>query len=67
MTGSHIDSQSNGGRFAGSYAVFAACWPIAAVQRKVSETSIAPKANFILVNWTNEEGVRSSQACWGVE
>jgi hypothetical protein len=25
MTGSHIDSQSNGGRFAGSYAVFADC------------------------------------------
>ncbi|MEO9340874.1 Zn-dependent hydrolase [Mesorhizobium sp. SB112] len=65
MTGSHIDSQPNGGRFDGSYGVVAACSAIEALQRKVAETGITPKANFILVNWTNEEGARFQPSLLG--
>jgi N-carbamoyl-L-amino-acid hydrolase len=65
MTGSHIDSQPNGGRFDGSYGVVAACSAIEAIQRKVRETGITPKANFILANWTNEEGARFQPSVLG--
>ena len=65
MTGSHIDSQPNGGRFDGSYGVVAACTAVEAMQRKVGETGMTPKANFVLVNWTNEEGARFQPSLLG--
>lgn len=65
MTGSHLDSQPNGGRFDGSYGVVAACSAIEAIQRRVRETGLTPKANFILANWTNEEGARFQPSVLG--
>jgi len=65
MTGSHIDSQPNGGRFDGAYGVVAACSAIEAIKQKVEETGIEPKANFIVVNWTNEEGARFQPSLLG--
>lgn len=65
MSGSHIDSQPNGGRFDGAYGVIAACSAVEAVQKKVAETGITPKANFIIVNWTNEEGARFQPSLLG--
>lgn len=65
MTGSHIDSQPNGGRFDGAYGVVAACSAIEAIQRKVAETGIEPRANFVVVNWTNEEGARFQPSLLG--
>lgn len=65
MTGSHLDSQPNGGRFDGALGVVAACSAIEAVQRHVAATGIAPRANFVLVNWTNEEGARFQPSLLG--
>lgn len=65
MTGSHIDSQPNGGRFDGSYGVVAGCSAIQALQRKVAATGITPKVNFVLANWTNEEGARFQPSVLG--
>ncbi len=65
MTGSHLDSQPNGGRFDGAYGVIAACSAIEAIRRQVAATGIAPKVNFIIVNWTNEEGARFQPSLLG--
>lgn len=65
MTGSHIDSQPNGGRFDGSYGIVGACSAIEAIQRKVRETGIIPRANLIVANWTNEEGARFQPSVLG--
>lgn len=65
MTGSHIDSQPNGGRFDGAYGVIAACSAVEAIQKAVAETGVRPKANFIIVNWTNEEGARFQPSLLG--
>ena len=65
MTGSHIDSQPNGGRFDGAYGVVAACSAIEAIKREVAETGIAPLANLVVVNWTNEEGARFQPSLLG--
>lgn len=65
MTGSHIDSQPNGGRFDGAYGVVAACSAIAELQKRVAATGIKPRANFIIVNWTNEEGARFQPSLLG--
>jgi N-carbamoyl-L-amino-acid hydrolase len=65
MTGSHLDSQPNGGRFDGAYGVVAACAAVQAMKRHVAETGIRPKANFIIVNWTNEEGARFQPSLLG--
>ena len=65
MTGSHLDSQPNGGRFDGAYGVVAACSAIQALKRHVADTGVAPKANVVLVNWTNEEGARFQPSLLG--
>ncbi|PSJ59529.1 Zn-dependent hydrolase [Kumtagia ephedrae] len=65
MTGSHLDSQPNGGRFDGAYGVVAACSAIEAIRKKVAETGIEPQANFVVVNWTNEEGARFQPSLLG--
>lgn len=65
MTGSHLDSQPNGGRFDGSYGVVAACAAVEAIQRRVAATGLKPKANLVVVNWTNEEGARFQPSLLG--
>ncbi|MBA3517226.1 MAG: Zn-dependent hydrolase [Rhizobiales bacterium] len=65
MTGSHLDSQPNGGRFDGSLGVVAACAAVASLKRKVEAAGSAPKCNFIVANWTNEEGARFQPSVLG--
>lgn len=65
MTGSHLDSQPNGGRFDGAYGVVAACTAVETIIREVAETGLEPKANFVVVNWTNEEGARFQPSLLG--
>ena len=65
MSGSHLDSQPNGGRFDGALGVVAACAAVRALKRRVAETGIDPKANIIVVNWTNEEGARFQPSLLG--
>ena len=54
MTGSHIDTQAGGGRFDGILGVVAAM----EVLRTLEEHQVATERPVILVDWTNEEGVR---------
>ena len=65
MTGSHLDSQPNGGRFDGAYGVVAACAAVRAVRKAVARSGTTPKANLCLVNWTNEEGARFQPSLLG--
>lgn len=65
MSGSHLDSQPNGGRFDGAYGVIAACAAIDAIRKHVAKTGVTPKVNFCIVNWTNEEGARFQPSLLG--
>jgi N-carbamoyl-L-amino-acid hydrolase len=65
MTGSHLDSQPNGGRFDGAYGVVAACAAVRALKKEVVGTGIRPLVNIALVNWTNEEGARFQPSLLG--
>lgn len=58
MTGSHLDSQPDGGRFDGAYGVVAGLTAVAALQGAVTRGALVPKANLAVCNWTNEEGAR---------
>lgn len=65
MTGSHIDSQPNGGRFDGVYGVLAACEAIEAIGAEVATSGVHPRCNLAVVNWTNEEGARFQPSLLG--
>ncbi len=65
MTGSHLDSQPNGGRFDGAYGVVAACAAVKAVRQAVERSGARPRANICIVNWTNEEGARFQPSLLG--
>jgi beta-ureidopropionase / N-carbamoyl-L-amino-acid hydrolase len=54
LVGSHLDSQSKGGRFDGPLGVIAGL----EVLRTLDERGIATKRPIEVVNWTNEEGAR---------
>lgn len=58
MTGSHLDSQPNGGRFDGAYGVAAGLSAAAALKQAIRDGTIVPRANLAVCNWTNEEGAR---------
>ena len=58
MTGSHLDSQPNGGRFDGAYGVVAGLTAAAALEDAMARGALAPKANLAVCNRTNEEGAR---------
>ena len=61
LTGSHIDTQPNGGRFDGSYGVVAGLEILAALH-DAGESTRRPVE---LVAWTNEEGGRFAPGCMG--
>lgn len=58
VTGSHADSQPNGGRFDGIYGVLAGLEVI----RTLNDRQIDTERALEVVNWTNEEGARFAPA-----
>ncbi|WP_424134066.1 M20 family metallo-hydrolase [Roseomonas chloroacetimidivorans] len=61
LTGSHMDTQPNGGRFDGIWGVIAALEAVQAIR----ETGIATRRPIEIVAWTNEEGGRFAPGCMG--
>ena len=58
MTGSHIDSQPNGGCLDGTYGVVAGCIAAEILAAEARAGRLKPKANLCVAAWTNEEGAR---------
>ncbi len=58
VTGSHVDSQPNGGRFDGVYGVLAGLEAI----RTLNDARIQTERAIEVINWTNEEGARFAPA-----
>jgi N-carbamoyl-L-amino-acid hydrolase len=65
MTGSHLDSQPQGGRYDGAYGVIAACEAVKAVGEKLKAEGKKSRCNLAIVNWTNEEGARFQPSILG--
>ena len=61
MLGSHLDSQSPGGKFDGPLGVLGALEAV----RAIAEAGITTKRALEVVNWTNEEGARFSPGLMG--
>jgi N-carbamoyl-L-amino-acid hydrolase len=61
LTGSHMDSQPNGGRFDGIYGVVAGLEALAAL----ADAGITTRRPIEVVAWTNEEGGRFAPGCMG--
>ena len=61
LTGSHMDTQPNGGRFDGIWGVIAGLEAVQALK----EAGVAPKRPIEVVAWTNEEGGRFAPGCMG--
>lgn len=61
LTGSHMDTQPNGGRFDGIYGVIAGLEVLAAL----NDAGIATRRPVEVVAWTNEEGGRFAPGCMG--
>ncbi len=61
VTGSHMDTQPNGGRFDGIYGVIAGLEALAALH----EFDAALRRPVEVVAWTNEEGGRFAPGCMG--
>jgi N-carbamoyl-L-amino-acid hydrolase len=61
LTGSHMDSQPNGGRFDGIWGVLAGLEAVQALR----EAGIATRRPIEVVAWTNEEGGRFAPGCMG--
>ncbi len=61
MSGSHIDSQPNGGKFDGTFGVVAALEVLQAIR----ESGTQPARSIDVVVWLNEEGSRFSPGMMG--
>jgi N-carbamoyl-L-amino-acid hydrolase len=61
LTGSHMDSQPNGGRFDGIYGVVAGLEVLTALH----QAGAATRRPIEVVAWTNEEGSRFAPGCMG--
>ena len=61
LTGSHMDSQPEGGRFDGIYGVIAGLEAITALH----DAGITTRHPIEVVAWTNEEGGRFAPGCMG--
>lgn len=65
LTGSHLDSQPNGGVFDGAYGVAAALACCKELDAKVRSGALVPERNVAVVDWTNEEGARFEPSVMG--
>ena len=65
LSGSHIDSQPNGGNFDGIYGVINAFVAIKEISEKVKKNNLKTKSNLAVVSWTNEEGARFQPSILG--
>jgi N-carbamoyl-L-amino-acid hydrolase len=61
LTGSHMDTQPNGGRFDGIWGVIAGLEAVQAIR----EAGITTRRPIEVVAWTNEEGGRFAPGCMG--
>ncbi len=61
LTGSHMDSQPNGGRFDGIYGVIAGLEALTALH----DAQVKTRRAIEVVAWTNEEGGRFAPGCMG--
>lgn len=61
LVGSHLDTQPHGGRFDGVYGVLAGL----EVVRALNDAGLETQAPVVVVNWTNEEGVRYAPGLTG--
>jgi N-carbamoyl-L-amino-acid hydrolase len=61
LTGSHLDTQPNGGRFDGAYGVLAGL----EVMRTLNDAGAKTDAPLEVVVWTNEEGTRFAPSMMG--
>jgi N-carbamoyl-L-amino-acid hydrolase len=61
LTGSHMDSQPNGGRFDGIYGVIAGLEALTALH----DAKVKTRRPIEVVAWTNEEGGRFAPGCMG--
>lgn len=61
LTGSHMDTQPNGGRFDGMYGVIAGLEVLSAL----ADAGTVPRRPIEVVAWTNEEGGRFTPGCMG--
>jgi len=61
VTGSHMDTQPNGGRFDGIYGVIAGLETLSALH----DANMTLRRPIEVVAWTNEEGGRFSPGCMG--
>jgi N-carbamoyl-L-amino-acid hydrolase len=61
VTGSHMDTQPNGGRFDGIYGVMAGLEALTALH----DSGTTTKRPIEVVAWTNEEGGRFAPGCMG--
>lgn len=65
MTGSHIDSQPNGGQFDGTYGVLASVIAGADLARRRRASGAPAACNLAVAAWTNEEGARFQPSVLG--
>lgn len=65
MVGSHLDSQPMGGRFDGAYGVVCALAAIETWRREAAASGIAPRCNYVIADWMNEEGARFQPSLLG--
>jgi N-carbamoyl-L-amino-acid hydrolase len=61
LTGSHMDTQPNGGRFDGIWGVLAGLEAVQALR----EAGVTTRRPIEVVAWTNEEGGRFAPGCMG--
>jgi N-carbamoyl-L-amino-acid hydrolase len=61
LTGSHMDTQPQGGRFDGIYGVVAGLEVLSAIH----DAGVVPARPIEVVAWTNEEGGRFAPGCMG--
>lgn len=61
VTGSHLDTQPNGGRFDGAYGVMAGL----EVLRALNDAGVETEAPVEVVAWSNEEGTRFAPSMMG--
>jgi N-carbamoyl-L-amino-acid hydrolase len=65
LTGSHIDSQPDGGRLDGTYGVVSAVLAAIGLRAEARAGRMRPRCNIGVVAWTNEEGARFQPSLLG--